>query len=173
MHFLSQYIINFSSLKEGMHDFDFSVENKLFKHFGYEDFNSCKIELRVELLKKSNLLELRFLSKGTININCFVSNEPFDYPQASVMELVVKFGSEQNSDNEELLILQKGTYQIDISQQLYEMIVLSLPIKIIHPGIEDGTLESETVNRLKKYELNAQKNNTKTDPRWDKLKDLI
>jgi uncharacterized metal-binding protein YceD (DUF177 family) len=173
MHFLSQYIINFSSLKEGMHDFDFTVENKLFNHFGYEDFNSCKLEIKVKLFKKTNLLELRFLSKGIININCFVSNEPFDYPQTSVMDLVVKFGSEQNSDNEELLILPKGTYQIDVSQQLYEMIVLSLPIKIIHPGIEDGSLESETVNRLKKYELNTQKNITKTDPRWDKLKDLI
>jgi uncharacterized metal-binding protein YceD (DUF177 family) len=173
MHFLSQYIINFSSLKEGMHDFDFTVENKLFNHFGYEDFNSCKLEIKVKLFKKTNLLELKFLSKGIININCFVSNEPFDYPQTSVMDLVVKFGSEQNSDNEELLILPKGTYQIDVSQQLYEMIVLSLPIKIIHPGIEDGSLESETVNRLKKYELNTQKNITKTDPRWDKLKDLI
>ena len=173
MHFLSQYIINFSSLKEGMHDFDFTVENKLFNHFGYEDFNSCKLEINVKLFKKTNLLELKFLSKGIININCFVSNEPFDYPQTSVMDLVVKFGSEQNSDNEELLILPKGTYQIDVSQQLYEMIVLSLPIKIIHPGIEDGSLESETVNRLKKYELNTQKNITKTDPRCDKLQDLI
>jgi uncharacterized metal-binding protein YceD (DUF177 family) len=165
MHFLSQYIINFSSLKEGMHDFDFTVENKLFKHFGYEDFNSCKLEIKVELVKKTNLLELRFLSKGIININCFVSNEPFDYLQTSVMDLVVKFGSEQNSDNEELLILPKGTYQIDVSQQLYEMIVLSLPIKIIHPGIEDGTLESETVNRLKKYELNTQKKYYKNRPK--------
>jgi uncharacterized metal-binding protein YceD (DUF177 family) len=88
------------------------------------------------------------------------------------MDLVVKFGSQRNNDNEELLILPKGTYQIDISQQLYEMIVLSLPLKIIHPGIEDGTLESETLNRLKKYELNTQKKTSKIDPRWDKLNDL-
>jgi uncharacterized metal-binding protein YceD (DUF177 family) len=53
------------------------------------------------------------------------------------------------------------------------MIVLSLPIKIIHPGVEDGSLESETLNRLKKYELDLQKNSPKIDPRWDKLKDLI
>ena len=173
MSFLSQYIINVSSLKEGIHEFEFSVENNLFKHFGYDDFNTCKIAVHVKLVKKSNLLELNFSSKGKININCFVSNEPFDYLQAYTMVLVVKFGSELNNDNEELLILPKGTYQIDISQQLYEMIVLSLPLKIIHPGIEKGTLESETLNRLKKYELNTQKKISKTDPRWDKLKDLI
>ena len=72
-----------------------------------------------------------------------------------------------------MLILPKGSYQLEISQQLYEMIVLSLPIKIIHPGVEDGSLESETLNRLKKYESDLQKNSPKIDPRWDKLKDLI
>ena len=173
MSFLSQYVINISSLKEGVHEFEFSVENSLLEYFGYDDFNSCKIAVHVKLVKKSNMLELNFNSKGIININCFVSNEPFDYTQTYIMDLVVKFGSELNNDNEELLILPKGTHEIDISQQLYEMIVLSLPLKIIHPGIENGTLESETINRLKKYESNAQKNNSKIDPRWDKLKDLI
>jgi uncharacterized metal-binding protein YceD (DUF177 family) len=173
MSFLSQYIINISSLNEGLYEFDFNLDNNLFKHFGYQDFNSCKIAVHVKLFKKSNLLDLNFSSKGKININCFVSNEPFDYIQAHIMDLVVKFGPELNNENEELLILPKGTYQIDISQQLYEMIVLSLPLKVIHPGIENGTLKSETLNRLKKYESNTKKNISKIDPRWDKLKDLI
>ncbi|MDA7809973.1 DUF177 domain-containing protein [Flavobacteriaceae bacterium] len=173
MHFLNQYVINFTGLKEGTHKFDFKLDNRIFEHFGYDDFNSCNISVDVELIKKSNLLELNFSSKGIININCFVSNEPFDYSQASSINLVVKFGSKLNNDNDELLILPKGSYQLEISQQLYEMIVLSLPIKIIHPGVEDGSLESETLNRLKKYESDLQKNSPKIDPRWDKLKDLI
>jgi uncharacterized metal-binding protein YceD (DUF177 family) len=53
------------------------------------------------------------------------------------------------------------------------MIILSLPIKIIHPGVEDGSLESETLNTLREYEKNVYKKNNKIDPRWDKLKDLI
>ena len=53
------------------------------------------------------------------------------------------------------------------------MIILSLPIKIIHPGVENGTLESETLNALRRYEKNVHRQNKKTDPRWDKLKDLI
>jgi Leucine-rich repeat (LRR) protein len=50
--------------------------------------------------------------------------------------------------------------------------VLSLPLKITHPGIVDGTLKSETLERLKKFDL-KNNNISKTDPRWDKLKDLI
>ena len=37
------------------------------------------------------------------------------------------------------------------------MIVLSVPIKLIHPGIEDGTLKSEILNRLKEFDINKEK----------------
>ena len=89
------------------------------------------------------------------------------------MKLVVKFSSELINDNEELLILPVGASQLNAAQYLFEMIILSLPIKIIHPGVEDGSLESKTLNKLKEIESNVKEQNSKNDPRWDKLKDLI
>ncbi len=173
MQSLAQYVINFGGLNEGSHEFEFKLEKKFFEHFDYDEFNRCKIVVKVKLIKKSNLLELRFYCNGTINLNCHVSNEPFDYPHNSNMNLAVKFGPGFNNDNEQLLVLPKGSYQLNISQQLYEMIVLSLPIKIIHPGIVDGTLKSDILNRLELYESNFNENtSTNTDPRWDKLKEL-
>ena len=121
----------------------------------------------------SNLLEFNFYSKGEINLNCHVSNEPFDYSQEHNMKLVVKFSSELSDDNEELLVLPVGQTQINIGKYLFEMIVLSLPIKIIHPGVKDGSLETETLKKLREYESNVLEKNDKSDPRWDKLKDLI
>ena len=123
--------------------------------------------------KKSNLLEFNFYSKGKINLNCHVSNEPFEYSQKHNMKLVVKFSSELSDDNEELLVLPVGQTQINIGKYLFEMIVLSLPIKIIHPGVKDGSLETETLKKLREYESNVLDNKDKSDPRWDKLKDLI
>jgi uncharacterized metal-binding protein YceD (DUF177 family) len=118
-------------------------------------------------------LEFNFYSKGKINLNCHVSNEPFDYVQKHKMKLVVKFSSELSDDNEELLVLPVGQTQINVGKYLFEMIVLSLPIKIIHPGVSDGSLETETLKRLREYELNVLDKKDKKDPRWDKLKDLI
>ena len=173
MLFLNQYVINFTGLKEGEHNFEFDLDNKFFEHFDYNDFNSCQIKAGVRINKKSNLLELVFSSKGRININCFVSNEPFDYLQEHQIKLVVKFSSELINDNEELVILPVGTSTLNVAQYLFEMIILSLPIKIIHPGVVDGSLESETLNKLKELESKAQEKSSKIDPRWDKLKDLI
>ena len=173
MHFLNQFVINFAGLKLGVHEFKFDLDNSFFEHFDYNDFNSCNISTKILLNKKSNLLELNFCSKGSINLNCHVSNEPFDFPQKNEMNLVVKFSSEKIYDNEEFLVLPVGSSQINVSQYIYEMIILSLPIKITHPGVEDGTLKSKTLTMLRDYENNVHKTENKIDPRWDKLKDLI
>jgi uncharacterized metal-binding protein YceD (DUF177 family) len=54
------------------------------------------------------------------------------------------------------------------------MIVLAVPSKRIHPGVEDGTLESEVLRKLEELQpKETQKNDNKTDPRWDALKDLL
>ncbi len=173
MQYLDRYEINFGGLNEGKHEFEFNLEKKLFELFNYDEFNSCKIFVKVKLIKKSNLLELSLYCEGTINLNCHISNESFDYPHKSNMNFAVKFGPEFNNDNEELLVLSKGSNQLNISQQLYEMIVLSLPIKIVHPGIVDGTLKSEVLTRLEVFQSNFnKKTNSKTDPRWEKLKEL-
>ena len=171
MNPLSVYKITFSGLKEGSHNFNFEVSNQLFLSFQYLEFNNCKISADVNLIKKSNLLEIEIKSKGTINLNCHVSDESFDYFHNEHYKFVVKFGNSFNDEDPEMLVVPFGTYEINISQQLYEMIVLSLPLKVVHPGINDGTLKSKALERLKDFQ-NRKTNSKNSDPRWDKLKDL-
>ena len=56
------------------------------------------------------------------------------------------------------------------------MIVLSIPTKRIHPGIEDGTLDSEILKRLDDLSpkgLGEKTNDEDIDPRWNTLKKLL
>jgi len=96
------------------------------------------------------------------------------------MKLIVRFGDAFNDDNEELLILPHGEFQIDIAQYIYEMIVLSVPLRRVHPGVKDGSLNSEVLTKLKEMTIKEQKKEHKKeqkeeniDPRWDKLKQLL
>jgi len=47
----------------------------------------------------------------------------------------------------------------------------------VHPGVEDGTLQSDILEKLEELspkEKNKETNdNEETDPRWDKLKNLL
>ncbi|MBV1923623.1 MAG: DUF177 domain-containing protein, partial [Flavobacteriaceae bacterium] len=56
--------------------------------------------------------------------------------------------------------------------------VLAMPSRRLHPGIEDGTLESEILTKLEELRPRQSEEKTEseddtTDPRWDKLKNLL
>ncbi|MEY2739721.1 MAG: hypothetical protein RL259_1630, partial [Bacteroidota bacterium] len=90
-------------------------------------------------------------------------------------KLVVKFGDAFNDENEELLIIPHGEFQINVAQYIYESIVLSVPLRRIHPGVKDGSL-TEVIEKLealapKENKESEQKNDI--DPRWENLKKLL
>lgn len=175
MNNLKAYLIPFIGLKIGKHQFDYQVDNTFFAHFDYDEFNDASVKVSVVLEKKSTLLELDIQHKGTVNVPCDVSGEEFDLAIKGKLKLVVKFGDAFNDENEELLILPHGEFQINVAQYIYESIVLSVPLRRIHPGVKDGSL-TEVIEKLealapKENKESEQKNDI--DPRWENLKKLL
>lgn len=172
----NEFLIPFVGLKLGKHQFDFQIDKKFFDRFEYDDYESCSIKTTVVLEKKATFLELHFKHKGSVSVPCDLTNEVFDLPIKGKINLIVQFGDAFNDENEEMLILPHGEFQIDIAQYIYEMIVLSVPLKRIHPGIKDGTLKSEAIEKLQELTVKEKKEEKKikeTDPRWDQLKKLL
>ncbi|PJJ10360.1 uncharacterized metal-binding protein YceD (DUF177 family) [Flavobacterium sp. 1] len=172
-----EYTIPFVGLKLGKHKFEYQISNAFFEIFDYNEFQNSDIKVNVVLDKQSNLLELNFKHEGTINVPCDLTSEDFDLSIKGKLKLIVRFGETFNNDNEELLILPFGEFEIDIAQYIYEMIILSIPLKRIHPGIKDGSLNTEALTKLKELTIKEQKKEKKEeeniDPRWDKLKQLL
>ncbi|QCX02000.1 DUF177 domain-containing protein [Aggregatimonas sangjinii] len=169
-----EYNIPFSGLKQGKHQFEYQIENTFFESFGYEEFNAAAISVDVGLNIASTMLELDFDANGTVNVLCDVTGEPFDQPVASNLQLVVKFGEAYNDEDDEILIIPHGEHKINIAQYVYEMLVLAVPQKRTHPGIADGTLKSEALDRLDALRpKEIKENKDDNDPRWDALKKLI
>lgn len=174
---LNEYLIPFVGLKLGKHQFEYQINKTFFDYFEYDDFESADIKVELVLEKKSLMLELHFKHKGTVHVPCDLTGEMFDLPIKGNMRVVVQFGETFNNENEELLILPHGEHQVDISQYIYEMIALSVPLKRVHPGVKDGTLQSEALNKLNELKVTEVKEEVEEekeiDPRWDKLKQLL
>lgn len=173
---LAAFTIPFVGLKQGEHLFEFEIDDTFFQNFEYEEFNAVSVRAEAKLLKKSNGLEFDFSINGFVNVNCDLTNEPYNQPVSGEYHLVVNFGESYNDDEDALLILPHGSYEINIQQYFYELIVLSVPVKRIHPGIEDGTLNSDILEKLKELSPKnpeAQETKESTDPRWDQLKKLL
>lgn len=169
-----EFSIPFSGLKLGAHSFEYQINNKFFESFGYHEFNEADISVQVQFNKMTTVMELDMSADGAVNVACDLTNEPFDQAVKASLELVIKFGEEYNDEDDEVLVIPHSEHQINIAQYIYEMLVLAVPSKRIHPGVEDGTLESEALRKLAELQpKETQKNDDKTDPRWDALKDLL
>ena len=172
MKSLSPFLIKFSGLKEGIHLFNYELGNKFFKNFDYYDFLDAKLFAELELEKQSTLLNLKFSFNGEIQVQCDVSMESFDLKLETEHSVVVKFKDDIISKDDKVIFMPAGSHSIDVSHLIYESIILAVPQKKVHPGIENGSLKSEIVEKLEA--LKPKKNfKEKTDPRWDKLKDLL
>lgn len=170
---LNDYDISFFGLKDGSHLFEYKIEKQFFEAFNFDEFLDADLLVKSNFVKKSTFFELHFSMKGTIKVACDVTNEPFDLPINGKLELVVKFGDVFNDDNEEILVIPHGEHQINVAQFMYEMIVLATPKRKVHPGIEDGTLQSDILEKLEELQPKENKKLNKIDPRWEGLKKLL
>ena len=155
-----------------MHLFNYELGNKFFKNFDYYDFLDAKLFAKLELEKQSTLLNLKFSFNGEIEVQCDVSMESFNLDLETEHAVVVKFKDDIISTDDKVIFMPAGSHSIDVSHLIYESIILAVPQKKVHPGVENGSLKSEIVEKLEA--LKPKKNfKEKTDPRWDKLKDLL
>ena len=177
MNIEKDFLIPFVGLKQGKHQFEYQIDKTFFEAYDFDEYNDVAVKVDLVLDKKSTMLELAFKHKGTINVPCDLTGEDFDLPIKGKLNLIVKFGDTFNNENDELLVLPHGEFQVNVAQYIYEMIVLSVPSKRVHPGVKDGTLQSEAIVKLNelapKEPLKEKEEEENTDPRWDKLKQLL
>lgn len=177
MREMKQFTIPFVGLKLGEHHLDLDINKEFFEYFGYDEFDKTAINLAVLLNKKSTLLEFTLSYEGSVRVQCDLTNELYDQPVKGTYHFIVNFGESFNDENEDLLIIPHGSYEVNIQQYIYESIILSLPVKRVHPGVEDGTLDSEILDKLEELSPKAiedkEDTTSETDPRWDTLKKLL
>ncbi|MEN1785329.1 MAG: DUF177 domain-containing protein [Bacteroidota bacterium] len=169
-----EFLIPFVGLKLEKHNFSFEIDNTFFESFGYQEFNGASVNVNAVLDKTATMMELDLEAKGWVNVQCDLTDEPFDQQIIDQLHLVIKFGEDYDDTNEELLVLPHGEYQVNIAQYIYELIVLAVPQKRVHPGVRDGSLRSDALDRLEELSpKESRKDNEHTDPRWDGLKKLL
>jgi len=174
---LKAYDINFSGLKDGVHHFHFSIDQTFFNLFEFEqDFKYPSLNACIKLEKRETILQFYCHTKGSISFHCDLTYEIFEHPLAFHFQRVVKFGERYIDEGENLIIIPYNTNTINVAQWIYEHFILSLPMKRIHPKVLDGEMNATIFNKLDQMSLQKDrqiKKDQKTDPRWNKLKELL
>lgn len=167
------YDVSFTGLSLGNHDYDFHLTQAFFDLFEFEqEFLNPDLSLQLNLDKKSNFLELKFTLKGNVELICDITNEPFSQKLKNQGNLLVKFGEQFDDSDDEILVLPHGEHAVNIAQFAYELTLLAIPQKRIHPNVAKGKSHSKMLEFLDKYSIHTQTNEEEIDPRWEKLNKL-
>ena len=175
MNYLSNYTIQFSGLSEGVHFFDFSADSLFFACFEESEIKEGNVRIKVELEKRSTYLKMNFELEGDVELICDRCLENYFQPIQGNYPMIVKFTDEFTEDSDEIIYLPQGDPQVNVAKLIYEFIVVSVPVRHVHPDDEDGNslCDPEMLQKIEELEIRDTEKNKISDPRWDDLKKII
>src|SRR5690606_39978535 len=125
---LKQYKIPFSGLASGKHDFEFEINDKFFDCYEHSLVKKGSLKANAELQKQENMLIVNFGIQGNISLTCDICLAEFDAPLHFTERTLVKFTEEDWEINtEEVVVLSKTDYELNIADLLYEFINVRVP----------------------------------------------
>lgn len=173
MNPLKQFSIPFTGLKIGKHQFDFEINSDFFTAFEYALVTEGELKVNVELDKQETMLIFNFSIRGTVRLSCDTCLSPFSAPLEINERQIVKFTEDNlESDDPEIIMLNKKESTIDVSGLIYEYINVSIPY-IVNCGRVGKTpdCDMEMIEKLESYKV-TKNEQEQADPRWDALKKL-
>jgi uncharacterized protein len=170
MGWRTKYDVEFRGLKEGLHEFEFEIQDSFFEHFEQAMVNKGDVHVKVKLEKRSSFLKLYIIIKGWLELTCDRCLELYKQDIKQKSELYVKFG-ENVYEDDEVIWISPDEHKLNLAQLIYEYIVLSMPMKHVHPDNKKGEngCDKEMLEKIEK--LRSQEEEKKeADPRWEALK---
>ena len=165
------YKIDIQGLKFKDHEFNFEADSAFFQSFENSPIEKGQVTCDMLLTKTETMIQVKMELKGTVGLVCDRTLRPFDHELTSKNQVTFKFSDTWEELDVDLYQIPRTLDQLDVSGLLYEYCVLALPMKRIHPDIEDS--EEEEDDWVFSTDAEADEETTQElDPRWEKLKNL-
>ena len=153
MEQIALYTIAYKGLKNGSYDIDFEVDSRLFEAYEAEEILGGECCAKVRLNRSESMLEAHVVIDGTVICECDRCLEECRIPISYEGDLVVKFSDETDYYDGEVMWISPSEDMLNLTQYIYESIVLSLPYSRVH---EDGECNPDMlVQQISEEELEA------------------
>lgn len=146
MEVAKRFTIAYKGLKNGLHDFGFEVDGSLFRAYESTEIKdgACRVEVVAE--RNEELIVLDVTVDGSVVVACDRCLEDCPIPVHFEGRIPVKVSEEPHEYDGEVIWLLPGEDEIDLTQYVYESIVLSLPYQRVHP---DGECDPAMLERFR------------------------
>lgn len=135
-------VISYKGIPDGVHDYDFTIGDAFFDDLGYSEFDHGHLNVHVGLEKSNGILAMDLDIDGEVEVSCDRCLDMFFMPVKYSGRV---YASEEGAtssgmDEEEFDIVEvnQGRMEVDLTHYVYESICLSLPMQRFHPDDADG-----------------------------------
>ncbi len=132
MESVNKYKIAYKALSEGEHLYNFAVDSNLFARFDSTEIIGGQCRVDVKLLRHESMLELNVDIQGEVIVACDRCLDDCPVEVDYIGDLIVKFSDETSDYDGDVMWLPTGESEVDLSQYIYESILLSLPYQRVH-----------------------------------------
>ena len=167
MNSLRKYDIDIARLVPGRHEFQYQIDDSFFELFDYSLVDKGSLTVDVLLDKEASFISLIFEFRGSVELTCDRSLDPFDFEMSTKQEIVLKFGDEAREVSDEMEIIPFKTQNINVARYIYELISVQIPMKKLHPRYKDDLAEDQII-----FSSDDEERENQVDPRWNQLKKL-
>ena len=169
---LREFQIEIFRLGHKRHDFEYEITDKLFTLHEHSIVDHGRGKCKLALDKSETMMALHFDIDAEIELTCDRSLEKFWYPVKLEEEIIIKFGDDNYTLSEDVLVIKHETPSINIGEFIYEFINLAVPMKKLHPKYEDEDGEQPELIYTSQQDSEAENEEEQMDPRWEALKKL-
>lgn len=175
MERLNDYKVGIAKLQNKDYHFEWQGSSDFFTSFEDGFVENGSFTVKMTLRKSEALLHLSFHINGVLELVCDRSLEKFDYPFHTEGIQILRFSDHAEQITDEMELIPRGIAEINVSQYIYELINLAVPMKKLHPRFQNETDDDQELKLVytsekKTKEVNSEDN---TDPRWEELKKIF
>lgn len=147
--------VAFVGLKPGVHEFNYELDDKFFADKGARDLSNVKAKVKMTLEKNTGFMLLKFEVGGKADVSCDRCGNPLTIDLWDEFRMLVKMVDNPDEMNEQeedpdVFYISRNESHIDISDWMYEFVLLSIPMQKTCGSDEHGSKCNQEV--LKKLE---------------------
>lgn len=138
-----EFEIAWQGLKPGPHTYIYDIDDRFMQEREVdESFTNWDARITVEFDKHESFFMLKFDVGGNVTVPCDRCGDDFKLRLWDEFNLIIKLtgeDAEEIEDEDDVVFIHRSETVIDLSNWLYEFLMLSIPLQRIHPDNEDNT----------------------------------
>ena len=165
------FTIPLAGLPFGHTDYQYVINDSFFEDRDYSEVKKGVVNLHLGVEKMETMFVLTLKFEGKVVLQCDRCGDDYEQAVEDTAEVYLKYGAEKDDEDEDVIIITKDDSEFDISDLVYEYIILSLPIRRTHD--DESLCNQEVLAKLHNFSQSEAENEDDEENPWKQMmKDL-